>query len=133
MLPSGNLLFNTGFGVQEVTRDKQVVFEYTSKSEIYACQRLANGNTFVGECSSGRLLELTPDGRVVKELRLLPEGTDGGHVYMRNARQLANRHYLVTHYGQEKVCEYDPQGQFVWQVAAPGGPHTAVRLPTATR
>lgn len=129
VLPNGNLLFNTGFGVKEVTRDKQTVFEYTSQSEIYACQRLANGNTFVGECNSGRLLELAPDGRIVKEIRLLPEGTNGGHVYMRNARRLANGHYLVTHYGEEKVCEYDPQGRCVWQVAAPGGPHTAARLP----
>ncbi len=129
VLPNGNFLMNTGFGVREVTRDKQVVFDYQSKSEIYACQRLANGNTFVGECNSGRLLELAPDGRVVKELRLLAAGEDGGHVYMRNARQLANGNYLVTHYGQEKVCEYDPQGKCVWEAAAPGGPHTAVRLP----
>jgi len=129
VLPSGNFLMNTGCGVREVTRDKQVVFDYQSQSEIYACQRLANGNTFVGECNSGRLLELAPDGRVVKQLRLLPEGADGGHVYMRNARQLATGNYLVTHYGEEKVSEYDPQGKCVWTVPAPGGPHTAVRLP----
>src|SRR6266446_4721635 len=41
-LPNGNLLFTTGHGVKEVTREKQVVFNYESKSEIYACQRLAN-------------------------------------------------------------------------------------------
>ena len=55
-LPNGNLLFNTGHGVVEVTRDKRVVFSYESASDIYACQRLPNGNTFIGECSSGRLL-----------------------------------------------------------------------------
>jgi hypothetical protein len=55
-LPNGNLLFNTGHGVKEVTRPKTVVFNYESSSEIYACQRLANGNTFVGECNAGRLL-----------------------------------------------------------------------------
>lgn len=129
VLPNGNFLVNTGFGVREITRDKQVVFDYSSKSEIYACQRLANGNTFVGECNSGRLLELAADGRVVKELRLLPEGADGGHLYMRNSRQLANGNYLVTHYGREKVCEYDPRGECLWEASAPGGPHTAVRLP----
>ncbi len=129
VLPNGNFLVNTGFGVKEITRDKQIVFEYSSQSEIYACQRLAGGNTFVGECNSGRLLELAPDGQIVKQIRLLPEGTDGGHVYTRNSRQLANGNYLVTHYGQEKVCEYDPQGKWVWEVPAPGGPHTAVRLP----
>jgi hypothetical protein len=27
------------------------------------------------------------------------------------------------------VREYDPDGKVVWQVAAPGGPHSVVRLP----
>ena len=63
VLPNGNLLFNTGHGVREVTRDKQVVFDYQSKSEIYACQRLTNGNTFIGECNAGRLLEVEPSGQ----------------------------------------------------------------------
>src|ERR1041385_2419256 len=58
VLPNGNLLFVVGHGVKEVTRSKVVVFDYQSKSEIYACQRLPNGNTFVGECTAGRLLEI---------------------------------------------------------------------------
>jgi hypothetical protein len=129
VLPNGNLLFNTGHGVKEVTRDKRVVFEYQSKSEIYACQRLANGNTFIGECNAGRLLEMDPAGKVVKELRLLPEGKDGGHVYMRNARRLENGHYLVTHYGEQVVREYDAEGKVVLSIPATGGPHSAARLP----
>lgn len=129
VLPNGNLLFNTGHGVKEVTRDKRVVFDYQSKSAIYACQRLTNGNTFIGECSSGRLLEVAPDGAIVKELRLLPEGKDGGHVFMRNARRLPNGHYLVTHYGEQVVREYDGQGKAVMEIPAVGGPHSAVRLP----
>lgn len=129
VLPNGNLLFSTGHGVKEVTREKKVVFEYQSKSEIYACQRLANGNTFVGECSSGKLLEIEPSGRVAKEIRLLPEGKDGGHLYMRNARRLQNGHYLVTHYGEQVVREYDAEGKAILTIPAAGGPHSAVRLP----
>jgi hypothetical protein len=49
VLPNGNLLFVTGHGVKEVSRDNRVVFSYETKSEVYACQRLPNGNTFVGE------------------------------------------------------------------------------------
>lgn len=128
ILPNGNLLFSAGNGVLEVTRDKKVVFDYQSKSEIYACQRLPDGNTFIGECNAGRLLEVAPDGKVVKELRLLPEGKDGGHAYMRNARKLANGNYLVAHYGPGFVCEYDSQGKVVREIPAAGGPHTAVRL-----
>jgi len=129
VLPNGNLLFNTGHGVKEVTRGGKVEFSYESPSAIYACQRLPNGNTFIGECNAGRLLEVDPSGRIVHQVRLLPEGQDGGAAYMRNARRLANGNYLVAHYGLQAVREYDPDGKMVWQVAAPGGPHSVVRLP----
>jgi hypothetical protein len=129
VLPNGNLLFNTGKGVKEVTRDKKVVFEYESKSEIYACQRLDNGNTFVGECNSGQLLEINPAGQVVKRIKLLPDSVDGGHGFMRNARKLAGGNYLVAHYGLDKVCEYDPEGHLVQEIPVTGGPHSVIRLP----
>lgn len=129
VLPGGNLLFTTGHGVEEVTREKKVVFSYQSKSEIYACQRLPNGNTFIGECSAARLLEIEPSGAIAKELRLLPEGKEGGHLYMRNARRLANGHYLVAHYGEQIVREYDERGKVVQEIPAASGPHSVVRLP----
>ena len=129
VLPNGNLLFVAGRAVKEVTRDKKVVFDYRSTSEIYACQRLPDGNTFIGECNAGRLLEVEPSGKIVKQLRLLPEGKDGGHLYMRNARRLPNGHYLVAHFGEQVVKEYDAAGKVVTEIRAPGGPHSVIRLP----
>ena len=128
-LPNRNILFNTGNGVKEVTRDKEVVFSYESKSEIYACQRLSNGNTFIAECNSGRLLEVSPDGSIMKEIKLLLDSVDGGHSYMRNARKLKNGNYLVAHYGLDKVCEYDSSGKKVMEIPVTGGPHSVIRLP----
>ncbi|MDX9867617.1 MAG: alpha/beta fold hydrolase [Kiritimatiellia bacterium] len=129
ILPGGSILFNTGHGVKEVAMDGKVLFEYQSVSEIYAVQRLANGNTFVGECSSGRLLELAPDGKTVKSLSLLPEGQKGGHSFMRNARVLKNGNYLVTLCGQKTVAEYAPDGKEAWTFKVPGGvPHSVQRL-----
>ena len=129
ILPNGDLLFNTGKGVKEVTLQKEVIFSYESKSEIYACQRLPDGNTFIGECNSGRLIEVSPDGKIVKEIKLLADGTDGGHSYMRNARKLANGNYLVAHYGLDKVCEYDSTGKMIREIPITGGPHSVIRLP----
>jgi hypothetical protein len=129
ILPDGNLLFNTGKGVREVTRDKKIIFNYESENEIYACQRLANGNTFIGECNSGQLLEIAPDGKLVKKIKLLPADADGGHGFMRNARKLDNGNYLVAHYGLDKVTEYDPEGKIVHEIHIKGGPHSAIRLP----
>ena len=127
-LPSGNLLFNDGKSVKEVTRDRKVVFEYKSDSEIYACQRLADGNTFIGECNAGRLLEVNPAGKIVKEIKLLAEGKDGGHTFMRNARKLTDGNYLVAHYGAQIVREYDPAGKPVREIPAVGGPHSIIRF-----
>jgi len=128
VLPNGNLLFNTGNGVKEVTLNKEVIFEYESKSEIFACQRLANGNTFIAECKSGCLLEVSPKGQIIKKLKLLPDSVDGGHTYMRNARKLENGNYLVAHLGLDKVCEYDSIGKIVREIPAKGGPHSVIRL-----
>lgn len=129
VLANGNLLFNTGHGVKEVTRKKELVFSCESKSEIYACQRLPNGNTFIGECNSGRLLEVNPKGKIVKNIQLLPDSVDGGHAYMRNARKLENGNYLVAHYGLDKVCEYSSSGKLVWEMPVIGGPHSVIQLP----
>lgn len=128
-LPNGNLLFNITHGVLEVTREKKTVFKYESASEIHGLQRLANGNTLVGECNAGRLAEIDPSGKCVFELRLLPEGTDGGHNYMRNVRKTAKGNYLVCLYAEEVVREYDARGAVVWEAAAPGGARSAARLP----
>lgn len=129
MLPNGNVLFNTGNGVKEVTRDKQIVFQFESKSDIYACQRLSNGNTFIGESNSGKLLEVAPDGKVVNTVSLIPDSVDAGSAFMRNARKLANGHYLVAHYGLDVVREYDQLGKMVMEFPVNGGPHSVVRLP----
>jgi len=127
--PGGTILFSTGHGAKEVAKDGAVKFEYKSAAEIYAVQRLANGNTFVGECSTGRLLELAPDGsNVVKELRLLPADKPGGHAYIRNVRVLANGNFLAAHYGGRYVAEYAPDGTVVWSFKTPGGPHSVTRL-----
>lgn len=129
VLPDGNVLFTTGHGVKEITRNGRVVFTYDSASAVYGCQRLANGNTFVAECNAGRLLEVDATGAIVKQVRLLPEGEDGGSAFMRNARVLAGGGYLVAHYGLGCVREYDGDGKLVREIPARGGPHSVVRLP----
>ena len=130
ILPNGNILFTTGHGVLEMTRQNDTIFHYESKSPVFACQRLKNGNTFVGECVTGRMLEISPKGKIVKETCILPKGVkDGGFAFMRNARRLDNGHFLVAHYGDQCVKEYDANGKMVWKLDVPGGPHSLTRLP----
>jgi hypothetical protein len=129
VLPNGNLLFNTGKGVLEVDRDKKTVFSYESAGEVYACQRLENGNTFIGECTDARLIEVEPSGKIAFELKIpAPDAKYAGHAYIRNARKLANGNYLVCFYSQEVVRELDPKGNVVAEIPAVSGPHSAARL-----
>lgn len=60
-----------------MTRQNDTIFHYESKSPVFACQRLKNGNTFVGECVTGRMLEISPKGKIVKETCILQNGSEG--------------------------------------------------------
>jgi len=130
VLPNGNLLFTTGAGVLKITRRNDTIFHYSSACSVFACQRLKNGNTFVAESDLGRLLEIASNGKIVKEVCILPEGvTNAGFSFMRNARKLDNGNYLVAHYKDQCVKEYNSKGKVVWKVDTPGGAHSVIRLP----
>lgn len=141
VLPNGNVLIAWSDVVQEVTRDKQVVFEWklsAENREIGTAQRLYNGNTLVTELGpQPRLLEIAPDGQLKLTVPLQPE-TDNAHMQTRMARKLANGNYLVPHLLAFKVKEYDPTGKVVREFstdreelggrAAENWPFTAIRL-----
>lgn len=136
LLPSGNVLFADGASVTEVTPEKKVVFKYQSEQQkgggTYACQRLENGRTMVGENSTGRVLEVDPAGKVVFTLQTSPF-KPGEHHNLRMVRKLANGNYLVCHSGARVVKEYTPKGDVVWQVTPPGRlAFAAVRTPKGT-
>ncbi|MSU35640.1 MAG: hypothetical protein EXS36_11110 [Pedosphaera sp.] len=141
ILPNGNLLAAWSDRVEEVTRDKKVIFSYQrskENSEIGTTQRLYNGNTLVTELGGHpRLLEVNPAGTIVLEVPLQPE-TDNAHMQTRMARQLKNGNYLVPHLLAFAIKEYTPEGKIVRVLrtdleevggrAAENWPFTAIRL-----
>lgn len=116
LLPGGNVLLAYSDRVEEVTRDKQLVFQYkraAENSEIGTTQRLYNGNTLITELGARpRLLEVDAHGRIVLNVPLQPE-TDNAHMQTRMARQLRNGNFLVPHLLAFAVKEYTPEGQVV--------------------
>lgn len=116
VLPNGNVLIAYSDKVEEVTRDKQVVFSYQrskDNSEIGTTQRLYNGNTLVTELGRRpRLLEVNPKGEIVVDVPLQPE-TENAHMQTRMARQLRNGNYLVPHLLAFAVKEYAPDGKVI--------------------
>ncbi len=141
VLPNGNLLIAWTDVVQELTRDKKVVFEYKidpANSELGTAERLDNGNTLITELGpEPRLLEVDSSGKIVLQFPLQPE-TDNAHMQTRMARKLANGNYLVPHLLAFKVKEYSPSGKVVQEFPtdlrelggreAKNWPFTAIRL-----
>jgi hypothetical protein len=129
LLDNGHVLMSfTGDkrGAREVTADKKVVWEYTTDSEVWGCQRLANGNTLVAECTANRLIEIDPQGQIVKVVPV--KATDNGHMGMRHARQLANGHYLACFLDDKVVREYDGSGKMIRRISVPDLAFSAIRL-----
>ncbi|HEY1064970.1 MAG TPA: hypothetical protein VGE52_02625 [Pirellulales bacterium] len=141
VLPNGNVLIAWSGEVKELTRDKEVVFQYVKSSEnreIGTVERLENGNTLITELGpKPRLLEVDAAGKIALEFPLKPE-TDDAHMQTRMARKLENGNYLVPHLLAFKVKEYTPRGEVVEEFAtdlpelggraAQNWPFTAIRL-----
>ena len=135
-LPNGNVLFcyNDNYdgqrndnpsGVMEVTPDKKIVFHFKTTGQVWACQRLTNGNTLVGAASQGKLLVVDPLGSVVKTIILRNKP---GHSCLRYARVLPNGNFLVAEESSHTVCEYDAEGALVREIVTEFLPFAAVRL-----
>ncbi len=135
-LPNGNVLFcyndnyagqrndNPG-GVMEVTPDKKIVFHFKTTGQVWACQRLTNGNTLVGAASQGKLLVVNPLGSIVKTIILRNKP---GHSCLRYARGLPNGNFLVAEESSNAVREYDAEGALVREIVTGFPPFAAVRL-----
>jgi hypothetical protein len=132
MLASGNVLFADGESVTEVTPDHRAVFQYRSAEQrgggAFACQRLENGRTLIGENSTGRILEVDPSGKILFGLET-DKSERGAHHNMRMVRKLENGNYLVCHSGANLVREYAPDGEVIWQVTTPKLAFAAIRKP----
>ena len=130
LLPSGNVLYAFGgkpTGVREITRQGVEVWSYISQCpQVLGCDRLANGNTLVGEQGPCRAVEVNPQGEVV-HVTPLKTSQEGYHLQLRNLHKLANGNILAAHEGEGAIREYDPEGHVVWKSpgwrtrATPGG------------
>jgi hypothetical protein len=131
LLPKGNILFAYLNGAKEVTKDKQVVWEYKApeKVECHAAQPLPNGNVLVTEVGTSRIIEVDREGKIAKEIKLTTAPEIKPHNQFRGTRKLANGHYLVCFKGEGKIVELDGDGQVVREVKVPGDPHEVVPLP----
>jgi hypothetical protein len=131
LLPNGNILFAYIGGAKEITKDKQVVWEYRApeKVECHAAQPLPNGNVLIVECGTSRIIEVDRKGQIAKEIKLTTAPEIKLHNQFRGTRKTADGHYFVCFKGEGKIVELDGDGKVLREVKVPGDPHEVVPLP----
>lgn len=132
VLPDGHLLFCHRGGAIEMTRAKQVVWEYKAdpKTEVHSCQPLPDGRVLVVENGPCRILEIDRAGKVAKEIPLArPPAAVKVHDQFRGVRKTAEGHYLVSRKGEHRIEELDGGGKTVRSIPVPGDVHMVRLLP----
>jgi len=130
MLESGNVLFADGCVTEIDPKTDEIVWKYTpdnTRDGAFACQRLENETTLVGENSTGRILEIDKSGKIVFQLKVEPF-RENNHHNLRMVRKLKSGNYLVCHSGAKLVREYTPQGKIIFEVEVDSLAFSAVRL-----
>ncbi|MBI3413723.1 MAG: hypothetical protein HY043_00150 [Verrucomicrobia bacterium] len=129
-LPNGNVLFCYSNGAKEVSRDKQVVWEYKApaQAQCHSCQPLPDGRVLVAECGMSRVIEAGRDGQVAKEIKVASQAKNMGHQF-RGTRKTADGHYLVCLMDEKKIVELSPAGTLLREIPVDGFPHAAIKLP----
>lgn len=152
-LLNGNILFAYVNGAKEMTKDKQVVWEYRQDLKVtnhvslkqkdgtivekdieegvecHGCQPLPNGNVLVVECGTSRIIEVDRAGKIAKEIKLVTKPDIRLHNQFRGTRKTSDGHYLVCFKGEGKIVELDGDGKVLREVKVPGDPHEVVQLP----
>lgn len=131
-LPGGHALFTFGpkKSVVELDANHQPVWTYSDGLEHpLAAQRLANGNTLVGDAKLGRVIEVTPAGKIVWEYK----HPNLANMRMRNANRTEAGTTLIAVEAESRILEVDSAGKTVWEWQAPNGAnrrsYQAKRLP----
>lgn len=112
-LPDGSVLYShfgtdmpSGFTVRGV--DGTVLRSYTTEHEVFGIQPLKDGNVLVGELGQKRMVEVAPDGKIVKEIPIEYDGKQ--HECMRMVRKTENAYFAVMP-GANQVRRYSLQGK----------------------
>jgi hypothetical protein len=122
-LPGGNTFIATRRQLLEVDQGGKEVFTYSPPgTSISAARKLRDGQ-MVLVTSGGVCHRLDPAGKEVTHFTVGPVYTMGSNIDVLPAGRI-----LVPLYRQNKVVEYDRDGNVVWEVESPQ-PTSAVRLP----
>jgi hypothetical protein len=133
VLPNGHVFYPHGGakrGAEEIDHEHQVVWSYDSPAgELLGGERLANGNSLLGEGGPAKALELDPQKALVRSIDVTTTETVA-HGQIRHLHRLPNGNVLLALESEGVARELDPTGKTVWEYPGVTRIHEAIRLPS---
>ncbi|QDT43697.1 Arylsulfotransferase (ASST) [Gimesia alba] len=119
--PAGTFLVcseNPGV-VTEYNRKGEIIWDYLTNTRVYGAIRLNNGNTLIASGSGNSVLEVTPDKKVVWEIKGKVPDTDVELKWTTCLQQLENGNLVIgnCHAGPNnpQILELDGDRNVVWE------------------
>ena len=145
-LPNGNTLITdggdeAGFGSEVIEVDPlgNMVWQFDDHGRLkfaHSSRRMKNGNTLITDTNNNRLLEATPDKKIVMNSDDWGGGTgrlsDGSHLrYPNEDFELEDGSFLVTDRNNDRCLQINRDGKVIWSFGDNElhHPHNANPLP----
>ena len=105
--------------VTEYNRKGEVVWDYLIKTRVYGAIRLKNGNTLIASGSGNSVVEVTPEKKVVWEIKGKVPGTNIDLKWMTCLQERENGNFIVgnCHAGPDnpQIFEITREKKVVWE------------------
>jgi hypothetical protein len=105
--------------VTEYDKNGKVVWDYLINTRVYGAMRLSNGNTLIASGSGNSVVEVTPDKKVVWEIKGKVPGTDINLKWMTCLQETKSGNFIVgnCHAGPDnpQIFEISREKKVVWE------------------
>ena len=89
--------------------------DYKGKSEVHSCQLLPDGNVLIAEAGLPRLVEIDPQGQLVRTIKL-PLTDQGVHEQIRMVRSDKEGNYWVSYLGDGIIYRVNARGEVLTKI-----------------
>ena len=100
-------------------KNGKVVWDYLIKTRVYGAMRLKNGNTLIASGSGNSVVEVSPEKKVVWEIKGKVPGTDINLKWMTCLQERENGNFIVgnCHAGPDnpQIFEITREKKIVWE------------------
>ncbi len=116
MLKNGNILIAGIKDVIELNTKGDVIWKYSSSTDLFSAVSLKNNEYLVGCSEEFRLIELSKNNKVIRTISTAT-GNKNGHMHSRHVRKFKDGTYWVALCAESLVNSYNRKGKLLQSIS----------------